>query len=636
MQLRMVSLAFLLASSLSAQVEQANITGTVLDESGAVIPGAAVEVINARTKVRAVTRSNESGSYRIPYLPAGEYELNVEKAGFNRSRTAGINLTVGSVVTVDVVLKTGIVQQEVTVTATAVQLEQQSSALGNVITTRQITELPLLGRNPYNLVLLAPSVMPKGGAGAGPIINGGRSNTSEILLDGAETRNSTTNDIAYTPPLETVQEFKVFTNSFSSEFGRSGGGVLTVATRSGTNELHGALYEFLRNDKLNANTWANNRVGLPRNSFRRNEFGAAVGGPIYIPHLYDGRTRSFFYFNWEKVPQRSPDNILTTVPTLAERSGDFSRTVNNQGQQVVIYDPATTRPDPNRPGQYIRSPFPNNQIPADSINPIARRVMQFYPLPNRNTIVQNFVLNNTRQNDTDKLFVRFDQAAGDKHRLFLTTGWQKNKQFTPGVNPGFPGEGVNGEQGDIRSKSLSGVLSDTVMFRPDLIGQFRLSTTRRVIQTQPRSAGYDFTELGFPASLKARAKTLLFPRFAPADVAALGPDRASFFNDTEQNIDFQGHMTWLRGAHSIKAGGNYTFQTFNILRPERPSGVYDFSRAFTQGPNPTTSAALAGQGSRLSCSELPPAARSRTTPRSPHHSATTPGISRMTGRCCAI
>ena len=268
---RTLFLLLALGAALTAQVEQATVTGLVTGGSGASVPGARLAIVNTGTTVRAETTTNDTGAYRLPYLPTGPYEHTVERDGFDRARVPGIQLTVGLTATVNVVLKTGSLQQEVTVKAEAVQLEQESAALGNVVGVKQIVELPLLGRNPYNLLMLAPGVMPKGGAGAGPIINGGRSNTSEVLLDGAETRNSTTNDIAYTPPLETVQEFKVFTNGFSAEYGRSGGGVLTVATRSGTNEWHGARYEFLRNDKLNANSWTSNRVGLPRNAFRRNE-----------------------------------------------------------------------------------------------------------------------------------------------------------------------------------------------------------------------------------------------------------------------------------------------------------------------------------------------------------------------------
>lgn len=596
MLLRVLVTVLAMFATLAAQVEQATVTGIVTDSSGASVPSAKVAIVNTNTKVRSETVTNETGAYRLPYLPTGPYELLVEHEGFDRARVSGIQLTVGLTATVNVSLKAGTVQQEVTVEATAVQLEQESAALGNVVSVKQIVELPLLGRNPYNLLMLAPGVMPKGGAGAGPIINGGRSNTSEILLDGAETRNSTTNDIAYTPPLETVQEFKVITNGFSAEFGRSGGGVLTVATRSGSNDWHGALYEFLRNDKLNANSWTSNRVGLPRNAFRRNEYGVALGGPVRLPRVYDGRNRTFFFLNWESIPQRSPDNILATVPTAAQRAGDFSRSVTASNQLIRVFDPYTTAPDPARPGQFTRTQFPGNLVPASRFDPIALKAMELIPLPNRDTLVQNFVLNNSRQNDTGRYFIRADHNLTDRQRWFFTFGSQRNTQFTPGVNVAFPGEGVNGEQGRIKSEPIYAVLSNTVTFRPNLIGQFRLSTTRRVIQTEPRSAGYDFTQLGFSKSLLDRAAVRIFPRFDITDAVNLGPDRASFFTDAEENRDAQAQFTWIAGAHSVKTGGNFTFQTFNIFRPERPSGYYQFSRTFTQGPNPATSSATAGSG----------------------------------------
>jgi len=597
--------SFLATAFAFAQIEQANITGTVSDSTGGRVPGALVSATNKATRVRAETRTNETGAYRLPYLTVGEYDIVVERDGFEKARVETIRLTVGLTATIDVTLKTGSLQQEVTVSATAVQLEQQTSSLGNTVNAKQIVELPLLGRNPYSLLLLAPGVMPKGGAGAGPIINGGRSNTSEILLDGAETRNSTTNDIAYTPPLETVEEFKVFTNSFSAEYGRSGGGVLTAATRSGTNQLHGAVYEFLRNDKLNANSWTSNSVNLPRNAFRRNEYGVALGGPVLLPKIYNGKNRTFFFFNWEKIPQRSPDNIIRTVPTPLERGGDFSRTVTTNGQLIRIYDPYTTVPNPEQPGQFTRDAFPGNVIPASRIDPIARKILDFYPAANRDAVVQNFAFNNSRRNDTDRFFIRADHSIGTKQRWFVSVGPQKNSQFTPGINVAFPGEGVNGEQGKINSDAIYGVVSNTVTFTPGLIGQFRASSTRRVIETEPRSANFDFTTLGFPRSLFDRAKQRVFPRIAPSDIVALGPDRASYFLNAEENREVQGHITWIRGGHSLKFGGNIAFQTFNVFRPERPSGSYDFGRTFTQGPNPNTSAATAGHGAATFLLGLP-------------------------------
>jgi hypothetical protein len=264
-----------------AQVEQGTITGTVTDSSGGVMPNARVVITNVQTGVAKETLTNDEGYYRVPYLHPGKYTVAVDQQGFSPATVSDVNLSVGLTATVNVSLKPGSPSEAVTVTATMVQLERESASLGNVVGSLQLIELPLFGRNPYSLVTLAPGVMPRGNTGVGPIINGGRSNTTEVLLDGAESRNSTTNDIAYTPPLEVVQEFKVITNSMAAEFGRSGGGVITAATRSGTNRLHGSFYEFLRNDKLNANSWTTNRVGIPdpntgkvpRSPFKRNEYG---------------------------------------------------------------------------------------------------------------------------------------------------------------------------------------------------------------------------------------------------------------------------------------------------------------------------------------------------------------------------
>jgi len=579
-----------------AQIEQATVTGTVTDQTGAVIPSAQVTVRNRATGVEASTRTNSEGIYRVPYLRPGSYDVSAEAQGFKRARVTNLTLTVGLTATVDLTLEVGSVQNEVTVNATAVQLEQQSASLGAVIGSAQMLELPLLGRNPYALLQLSPGVLPKGGAGSGPIVSGGRSNTSEILLDGAETRNSTTNDITYTPPLEAVQEFKVIVNNFSSEFGRSGGGVLTAASRSGTNDFHGSFYEFLRNEKLNANGWNNNRQGLKRSPLRRNEYGFAVGGPVLAPKLYNGRDKTFFFFNWEAIPQRSPDNINSTVPTAAERGGDFTGTFDAAGNVIRVYDPLTTRADPSRAGRYIRDQFPGNRIPPSRFDPIALKIMQYYPLPNRTSRTENLALNNSRANDTWKMFLRGDHVLGAKNRLFFSAGYQKQDQNTPGVNLAFPPEGTNGEQGKIGNRPKTAVLSDTVTFRPNLLGEFRASVARNVIRTQPRSAGFDFTQLGLPQYLKQQARQFMFPRIEASDVTALGPNRASYFTDAEAAYEAQGHLTWIRGRHSLKTGFVRTFHTFNVTRAERPSGLYSFGRGYTQGPDPATSSASAGFG----------------------------------------
>lgn len=586
-----------------AQVEQATITGTVNDQSGGVILGARVVVTNIKTGVSKETLTNEAGSYRVPYLHPGPYTVTVDQPGFSPARVSDINLSVGLIATINVTLKPGAIEEAVTVISSSIQLEQQSASLGNVVRSTQLLELPLLGRNPYALVLLAPGVLPRGNTGVGPIINGGRSNTTEVLLDGAETRNSTTNDIAYTPPLEVVQEFKVITNSMAAEFGRSGGGVIVAATRSGTNEFHGSVYEFLRSDKLNANSWTTNRVGtpdprtgkVPRSPFKRNEYGFTFGGAVHVPGLYDGHDRTFFFINWEQVKQRSPDDVIATVPTALERSGDFSQTFDGRGNLIKVFDPATTRPNPARTGFFIRDQFQGNKIQASRLDPIALRILQFYPLPSRGTRTQNLVLPGSREDDTWKLFFRVDHNVG-KHHLFFTHGRADNTRFTPGVNAAFPGEGTNGQNGQIEGHPRTAVLSDTVTFAPSLIGEFRASFSRLHNITAPRSIGFDYAQLGLPSSLKGYGKTLLFPRVDISDVVPLGPDRASYFNDAENSEEAQAHVTWFKGEHSFKAGFDFTFMTFNIFRPERPAGLYSFGRTFTQGPDPLTTGATSGFG----------------------------------------
>ena len=622
---RLLTVCFLLAiaactsgfvSTAFAQGEQATITGIVTDESGAVIPNARVAVTNIETKVTREAQTNGEGQYRVPYLSPGKYQVTVESQGFSTAQV-DVSLTLGLTATINVPLKAGAVTETVMVEAGGVELERQTASLGNVLNSQQIIELPLLDRNPYSLVTLAPGVVDRvssGNPGTGPIINGGRSNTSEVLLDGAESRNSTTNDINYNPPLETVQEVKVVTNNMSAEFGRSGGGVILAATRSGTNKWHGSLYEFLRNDKLNANSWSNNRVGLARSPFHKNQYGGTFGGPVILPRFgeggnqpwYNGRNRTFFFVAFEQTKQRVPDDLIANVPTLLQRGGpdgsgdfDFSQTFDASGNLVKIYDPATST-SATTPRTQFACNGRLNVICHARVDPVAARVLSFYPLPNRPTQSQNFVQNLTRSDDAWKLFFRIDHSLG-RHHLFFTGGRQDNPRSTPGVNTAFPGEGVNGEKGVIESHPRTAVLSDTITFRPDLVGEFRASITRNVSQTHPRSAGFDLTQLGFPQSLKDHEEALIFPRFEITDLnnsgsAVLGPDRASFFFDAEFAEQFQGHVTWVRGNHTVKSGGDFTFTAFNVNRPERPSGLFNFTRAFTQGPLPSNSSTTAGYG----------------------------------------
>src|SRR6266446_2509600 len=305
-----------------AQVEQGAITGAVVDPTGASMPKAKVTATNQATGSVAIAETTEDGYYKLPYLPAGKYNLTVEKDGFSLNRVADVPVLVGQISTINVTLKPCSVHEEITVTANSVQIDQVSSPLGYVAGSTQIIELPT-NRSPYSLMTLSPGVIATGNTATGPIVNGGRSNTTAVLFDGQDTRNNSTLDNNYTPPMETVEEVRFITNSFSAEYGRSVGGVLLAAGKTGANRVHGSAYEFLRNEALNANTWNNNRLKVPRGISRRHEFGFSLSGPLYIPRVHDGRNKTFFLFNWETVVNNSTTDTSGTMPTDLERAGDF-------------------------------------------------------------------------------------------------------------------------------------------------------------------------------------------------------------------------------------------------------------------------------------------------------------------------
>jgi hypothetical protein len=579
-----------LAGTAYAQVEQGAITGRVFDEAGGVVPGAVVTVTQTGTGSVRETVTNPAGQYAVPYLPVGSYDVSATLTGFAGARVTGVAIRVGLTATVDLTLKAGPVQTEVTVTANAVQLELQSPALGNVITGRQMIELPLVGRNPYSLVTLAPGVVDRGGTGTGPLINGARSNSTSVLLDGAEQRNSTTNDLNYSPPLESVVEFKVVTNGLSAEFGRTGGGVITAATRSGTNSFHGSVYGYIRNDRLNANSWTNKRNNVPRGKEDIRQSGFTLGGPIR-------KDRTFFFVNLERSKSVSPDNLIRTVPTLLQRAGDFSQTRTSSGQLITIYDPLTTRPNPV--GGFVRDPFPGNVIPANRVDPIAKAILEHYPLPTNGQATQNFVQERSRTSTGTPIVARVDHTAG-RHRLFGSFRQSNSEDSSPTVSVAFPDPGTNGEFGTRANDRVSSVLSDTLVIRSNMVAEARFGYTRNRFTTTPATLGLDFATLGIGSgdpALKAHSALAMFPRIeVGGGIDPLGMNRAGLIDDLEGTREVQAHLTWIKGTHAVKSGLQLARMQFDVFRPEYPSGQYVFGPAFTQGPNPAVASTTAGFG----------------------------------------
>jgi hypothetical protein len=303
---------------------------------------------------------------------------------------AGVVLNVGDRARVDFVLEVGVLEQKVEVQGGAALVQTDSSGLGEVVENQRITELPLNSRNALSLTQLTPGVRNLDGGtnlGFGRYqnyqlanigVNGSPGTFNSFLLDGGMNNAPGYNEVAVAPLVESIQEFKVLTNFMPPEYGLTGGGVITTVTKSGTNAFHGSVYEFLRNDKLDAR----NTFAAVRPPFRFNQYGFAAGGPVWIPKVYRGTNRTFFFFNYEASRNRKSANPITTVPTAGQRSGNFSDLFDSTGRLIPLYDPATTVSNPNGSG-FIRSPLAGNIVPASRIDPVANNVITLLPLPNR-------------------------------------------------------------------------------------------------------------------------------------------------------------------------------------------------------------------------------------------------------------
>ena len=334
---------------------------------------------------------------------------------------------------VDVALTVGAASETITVTASGTSaVETTSPTVSTTIENKRVVDLPLNGRNPFSLAALSPGVIPSGG-GSSPFISGGRNSTSEVSIDGISNVNAENNvsilDLNYTPSVDAVQEFSVQTNSVSAEFGRLGGGVINLVTKNGTNQFHWTAFEFHRNSALDATNFFTNRAGQKKGSFKRNQFGGNVGGPVI-------KNKTFFFVNYEGNRQGSANVGTFTVPLPEWRQGNFSNLKNAAGQPIIIYDPLTTRPDPNNPGRFTRDPFPGNIIPANRISPIAAKAIAYWPLPNTtpsniNTQQNNFTASGTNISNSNRIDSRVDHNISDKWRAFVRFSIQFKDRSDP-------------------------------------------------------------------------------------------------------------------------------------------------------------------------------------------------------------
>ncbi|MBV9305585.1 MAG: TonB-dependent receptor [Acidobacteriaceae bacterium] len=608
------------------QTAFASVSGEVRDSSGAVVVGATATLSSSATGIRRTFQTDGAGRYAFTQIPPGTYSLSVTHPGFTTYVQNGLALEIGQVAVQDVALAVGNVNQQIVVTAEAPPLNTANANLGADVSERQITQLPLDYRAPFLLVTLLSSVntgqiwqsFNSGTQLSGPgadqdasafTFGGSRFGDTGFLLDGHWNGSSAWNAIMYSPSVDETQEFRIQQNVFTAQYGRSMGNVVNAITKSGTSELHGDAFEFLRNSDLDANNFFNNRAGLTKPHFERNQFGATIGGPVWIPKVYRQRNKTFFFGGYEGLRQSTPLTAVLTAPLAPFRNGDFSSLlgapagIDGLGRPVYggqIYNPFTTRTiaagqvDPAtgliaQQTGYVRDPFPGNRIPANLINPVAAKVASYYPSPNGPGSVNNYTSTIGVPASQDKYTVRVDQNITDDARLFVR--WSqafmyktRNGAFFGPDNPAGYGEQAGNNRYDLG-------LGFSYSFNPTFVMSASAGINRWV-ETRTEQ-GYPFapSQLGLPSFFDTLSNQ--FPDFYVSGTASLGGSAAQshYISQTQSaSVDF----TKVSGSHTIGFGYQYIFFIQNSQN--KNLGSFNFGPDFTQGPDPTTANPNTGYG----------------------------------------
>jgi hypothetical protein len=521
--------------SLSAQQTTGAIRGVVTDPAGAVVAGVTLSATNDQTRTTQTTRTGATGAYVFPLLPPGVYTLTAESTGFSKAVRSSILVRITETEVVDFALQLGSISESITVDETVSLVQTETSAEGRVIEHRTITGLPLSTRNFTQLLGLTagvvtdpPNAEQVGFGTQNPSVNGSRRGSNNYLLDGNVNNNPMNNDVLGVgiPSVEFIQEFKVITNLASAEYGRNAGSSVNVVTRGGTNQYHGSLFEFLRNDKLVARPF----FAARRGQNVQNQFGGTVGGPVQVPGLYNGKDRTFFFFGYESLRQRNTNSnaaiVIGRVPTSAERVGQFSSTVR---------DPLT--------GQA----FANNVVPASRIDPISARLLeQFVPLPNDPDPRNNFLQQFGTPFDADQYIIRIDHELSRTDRFTARYFDSESYSFTASNRlPGF------GRVSDPINRQVAA--AETHVFRPDLLNEIRFgyykfpSPGTDVQRIDPRSVGIE------PLNDVPGLPGILVTGFL--GYGYTGND----FKDEQNNYQFADTLSWVRGNHSLKLGAEYRY-----------------------------------------------------------------------------
>ena len=578
-------LSAIVATPAAAQIGTGAFVGYVVDQAGAAVPGASVTSTAAATRRTRTAITGQDGTYSVPGLAPGTYQIRIELNGFRPLIREGVRLATGETVRLDVRLDVGGVTEGITVNADASLLRSETSGLGHVIDHRRVSDLPLNGRSFISLASLVPGVaLPPPPAAPLPRINGGRPRTNEYLFDGISVLQPEPGQVAFFPNVDAIQEFKIESNTPPAEFGRFNGGVVNLTTRTGSNEFRGTAFEFFRNEALNARNFFASTIPV-KPKFRRNQFGGVSGGPIL-------RDRTFFFADYQGQRQTIGRTVTSTVPTVLQRQGIFTEAI---GTRVpLIYDPATTQPGGSS-GTATRSQFPGNAIPLDRMDPVALTLLNRYPLPTSAATANNYRRVGDESVNQDQLSARIDHRLPSNRDQLFARLTRFHETFAP-VTPLPEGSGLtSGTLGPQDTTSWAFASSYQRTFSSTIVNELRVGDTRRLIDREAANLGGTPSEvLGLPGIPSNAQFPTTVPTFLISGYQQLGSptNTASDFGTSVTEI--ADTLTWVEGRHTIKFGGDLRWERLNVIQPPSPTGQFTFSNLFTNMPTDATTAANTG------------------------------------------
>ncbi|HEY6347743.1 MAG TPA: TonB-dependent receptor [Bryobacteraceae bacterium] len=606
------------------QSDRGTITGTVTDPAGAVIAGAMIQASNTGTGVVYPTVTSSTGNYTIPQLPVGAYEVSVAVAGFKKYVRTGLQVQVAEALRVDITLEVGAATESVTVNETAPLLNTESGGLSHNVDVNRMDDLPILGiggtlsgsagiRNPYNMVLLIPGVnyVPN----ALMRINGTPANSQSFRVEGQDASNTGTPGVPQQtqPSVDAIQETAIQTSNFAAEYGQVGGGMFNVTMRSGTNTFHGSAYDYFVNEIFNAGNpfVTGSPQGNPRARARRNDYGFTAGGPVWIPKVYNGRDKTFFFFNFEQFREQTKvNNQFQTVPIAAYRLGDFSQAILPNARVIgtdptgatmlegMIYDPATTTTAQN--GQVYRLQFPGNKIPMTRFDPVAAKIQSLFPGtsgPTPNGLTNNYLNVYNTSRITDIPSVKADQVIGSKGHLSFF--WQRTKTSNPngntifGRSDGLP-DPLTGALGTFQNAPLYRLNFDYTL-TPTILLHFGAGYRSNYflvpsVTTTGQITNYNAQQqLGLNGGLEYKwfpTITGLLATSGAGGMVGIGSEAGT--NSITQSPSFNTSATWVKGNHTYKFGGEFRAEGYPPVVDGNTLGVYNFAQAETGQPFQTT------------------------------------------------